>query len=99
MKGGLLMAAKPAIIAYDISDNKTRKRIHKILKAWRIGGQKSVHECLLTFRQAEELFLQLGQEIDQGTDKLLLAWIAPGRPAFSRGKGSILRRKTSWHVG
>ena len=52
------------IVAYDISKNKVRAKIHKILKEWRLGGQKSVHECRLTKRQAEELFLERLSESD-----------------------------------
>jgi len=75
--------ARPIIVAYDISDNKARSRLHKILKAWRIGGQKSVHECRLNVHQAEELFLQLSEPMEKEKDRLLMAWlnrIVPSSP-------------------
>ena len=52
---------KTIIVAYDISKKKTRTRVLKVVKSWKLGGQKSVHECRLTLRQAEELFLQLSE--------------------------------------
>ncbi len=78
---------QPVIVAYDISKNKTRARVRKILKEWRIGGQKSVFECRLSGDEAEELFLQLSHEIDLKTDNLLLAWVEPRRKILGRGVG------------
>jgi CRISPR-associated protein Cas2 len=79
----------PVIIAYDIRADRTRRRIYKILLEWRLDGQKSVHECVLSFAEAQELFIQLGQAIDSATDRLLLAWVAPRRPLFARGTGRV----------
>ena len=90
--------ARPIVVAYDISDNKARSRLHKILKAWRIGGQKSVHECRLNVRQAEELFLQLSEPMEKEKDRLLMAWLEPHRALLSRGLGKIRVRENVWHV-
>ncbi len=35
-------ARYPAIVAYDISDNRRRQQVFRVLKDWRIEGQKSV---------------------------------------------------------
>ncbi len=78
---------QPVVIAYDISRNKTRARVRKILQEWRIGGQKSVSECRLSRAEAEELFLQLSHEIDLKTDNLLMAWVEPRRKILGRGIG------------
>ena len=77
--------SKAIIISYDISDGKTRAKVRKILKEWRLGGQKSVHECHLKQKQAEELFLQLGALLDEKTDRLLMAWLEPRRSLLCRG--------------
>ena len=81
------MAARPIVIAYDISKNKTRNRVFKILREWRLDGQKSVHECRLDRQKAEELFIQLGSSIDTETDNLLMAWISTRRKILTRGCG------------
>jgi len=83
------MSRNPAIIAYDISADKTRRQVYKILLEWRLDGQKSVHECVLSAAEAQELFIQLGQTINPATDRLLLAWVAPRRPLFARGVGRV----------
>jgi CRISPR-associated protein Cas2 len=83
------MQRRIAIIAYDISSNRIRRRVHKILLEWRLDGQKSVHECPLYAAEARELFMQLGQTIDRGSDRLLLAWLAPRRTPRALGIGRI----------
>ena len=83
------MSRNPVIIAYDISADRTRRQVYKILLEWRLDGQKSLHECVLSAAEAKELFIQLGQAIDPATDRLLLAWVAPRRPLFARGSGRV----------
>jgi len=81
------MERKPAIIAYDISDDRTRRAALRIVREWRLDGQYSVHECLLSASEATELFVQLAGALDPETDRLLLAWLHTRRPMLARGKG------------
>ena len=83
---------RPIVVAYDISKNKIRAKIYKILKEWRLGGQKSVHE-------AEELFLQLSEPLDKKTDRLLMVWLETHRPVLYRGIGKNSISRKLWHVG
>jgi len=82
------MKRRAAIIAYDISSNRARYRVLKVLKEWRLDGQKSVHECLLSEAQAEELFIQLSAVIE-ADDRLLLAWLHSHRGGHARGVGKM----------
>ncbi len=75
------------LFAYDISKDKTRRKVFQVLKQWRLGGQKSVHECRLRKKQAEELYLQLNEKLDQDTDSLMLAWLETHRKVLCRGIG------------
>jgi len=84
------------IISYDISDNKIRRSAFKILKNWRIDGQKSVHECLLKKNQAIELFLQLNEPLNQSTDKLMMAWLDSHRKILYRGCGKSNINENLW---
>jgi len=93
-----MLKPRPIVIAYDISKNKTRSRVYKILKEWRIDGQKSVHECRLTQRQAEELFLQLNEFLNNETDRLMIAWLEPHRTLRGRGLEKSRIMKKIWHV-
>lgn len=69
------MKRRAVVIAYDISSNKRRRRVFRCLQAWQLDSQYSLFECLLTQREAEELFLQLTDMIDESEDSLLLAWL------------------------
>jgi len=73
------MARKPAVIAYDIRCDRRRRRVARCLQSWRLDGQYSVFECRLTQSEAQELFLQLVELIDEKEDALLLAWMDAGR--------------------
>ena len=78
----------PIVVAYDISKNKIRARVRRILREWNLDNQKSVYECRLTTQQAEELFLQLSAEIDVNTDNLIMAWVEMKRKVLTKGVGS-----------
>lgn len=77
----------PAIIAYDIHSQQRRSKALRVLKKWRLDGQKSVHECLLTAKEAQHVFNELLHIIDEDSDRLMLAWITPYKPIFNRGTG------------
>ncbi len=93
-----MSSRRPIVIAYDVSCNEHRGKILRILKNWRLDGQKSVHECLLTPTEAEELFLQISQHINIKTDVLLFAWLEPKRKVLCRGTGKNAISSTLWHV-
>lgn len=81
------MTSRPIIVAYDISKNKTRTKVRKVLREWNLDNQKSVYECRLTQKQAEELFLQLSHFLNTETDNLIMAWIEPRRKVLFKGLG------------
>ena len=94
------MKRKAAIIAYDIASNKRRRRVFRCLKAWSLDSQYSLFECKLTRREAEELFIQLSDLIDEDEDTLLLAWLD------KRHKVRLLTKSTgagfqapAWYLG
>jgi CRISPR-associated protein Cas2 len=43
------------VVAYDISDDKRRTRLHKKLKKYGLGVQYSVFECVLSQNQIKEV--------------------------------------------
>ena len=81
---------RPCVVAYDIAADRIRRRVLRVLRAWRIDGQKSVHECWLRPSEAEELFVQLAELIDPDTDRLLLSWVQTRRRGAARGRGRVL---------
>ncbi len=77
------MSKKALIISYDIRCNRRRRRVFRCLERWGLAAQYSVFECRLTSVEADELFLQLGELIDDQEDRLLLAWIDNRREAIA----------------
>lgn len=81
---------RPMLIAYDIASPRRLYRALKILKAWRLDGQKSVHECLLTVSEAERLKAELTGQLKEEEDKLLMVWLDNRRPIRVCGTGRSL---------
>lgn len=51
------------MVAYDISDDKRRTRMHKKLKAFGLAVQYSVFECLLNRDQIKQMKTMIGETI------------------------------------
>ncbi len=86
-----------AIIAYDIVDNKIRRKVFRCLQNWRLSSQYSVFECQLNKKQSEELLLQLCDIIDESQDKLLFIWLDTRRPAKALTQRAMLDFKKPAH--
>lgn len=84
------MPLRTALIAYDIHDDRVRRLSLRTLRAWRLDGQLSVHECMLNEREAAQVFTQINDDLDPQTDCLLFAWVHAHRPVLVRGKGRSL---------
>ena len=94
------MRKKPAVIAYDITSNKRRGKVFRCLKTWSLDAQYSVFECSLSWREAEELFLQLTSLIDEQEDTLMLAWLDNKREAIAISHATgISFKEASWYLG
>ena len=88
-----------AIISYDISSDKKRRKAYRCLNQWKLESQYSVFECQLTQKEAEELFLQLIEFIDPKTDKLLLMWVDPYRDSKALTKfAKIGFKQPIWYI-
>ena len=60
------------LVAYDVRNSTRLGRIHKVLKDFACGGQKSAYECYLTVSERDELVSRAKQCIDIGEDALLI---------------------------
>lgn len=58
------------IVVYDISDDKRRRVLFKVLKSYGIRTQFSFFECLLSGQQEEELKFKILDIIDPGEDRV-----------------------------
>lgn len=89
-----------AIIAYDIVDNKKRRKVFRCLQSWKLSSQYSVFECQLNKKQSEELLLQLCDMIDEQKDKLLFIWLDTHRDAQAlTQRAAINFKKPAHYIG
>lgn len=58
------------VIAYDISHNRRRSRVHKLLCGYGAWTQFSLFECWLNRRQLVELRDKLARLLDEGADSV-----------------------------
>lgn len=58
------------VVAYDISEDKRRTKVHSILKSYGQWMQYSVFECDLTKTQYAKLRYRLGKIINHQTDNI-----------------------------
>ena len=94
------MRRREVLIAYDIQKNSRRYRVRRCLQEWELASQYSVFECRLSAREAEELFLQLTNMIDEENDKLILVWMDKLRNAKALTPSAQLGfQSAAWYVG
>src|SRR6266566_195385 len=58
------------VVAYDISDDKRRTKIHKILKGFGQWTEFSLFECFLTKKELLQMRAKLDKYLDSRTDKV-----------------------------
>lgn len=74
----------PFVFSYDISSPKNARSVRRCLRRWRMDGQLSVHEAILTPPEAEALSVELADLVDPETDSLLVFRLS------RRGHGPVL---------
>ena len=60
------------IVAYDIADPKRLRKLHRIVKQYATGGQKSAFECFLTSTERAELVKRGCLVINKKEDRFAL---------------------------
>ena len=79
------MSAKPWVICYDISDNKSRQRALYRLRKICDSRQKSVFECWLTESQQQEIFWHLSPLLGE-SDSLFFVPVSRSREIIRLGQ-------------
>jgi CRISPR-associated endonuclease Cas2 len=72
------------VFSYDIASPKNARAVRRVLKRWRLDGQLSVHEAIVTPGQAESLGVELAELVDPETDSLMVFRLC------RRGHGPIM---------
>ena len=59
------------VVAYDISNNKRRNRIAKILESKGNRVNFSVFECMISIAELEQLYLKISKELKESADHVI----------------------------
>ena len=78
------------LLAYDIREPRRLQRVHRAVRAFGMGGQKSVHECWLSARERAELRRRLIDLLDRSRDRLLMIRLDPRARPRQLGRGTVL---------
>lgn len=58
------------VVAYDVSDKRTLRRVMKMMVNYGVRRQKSVFECELTEKRFVELRSRISSLVDEETDRV-----------------------------
>ena len=83
------MAEAHYFVAYDVMDNRRRRRTAKVAYSYALGGQKSALETVLEPRDLDELIHRIGKEIDGKQDRVHVLRVASR--AILLGKAAQLK--------
>lgn len=75
------------LICYDVSCPRRWRRVHRLLAGFRVAGQKSVFECLMTRGELELCVAQLRELIDPAEDRVHVLALDPRMPREGWGRG------------
>ncbi len=74
------------LACYDISDDRRLREALKLVRAHAVGGQKSVHEVMLSQGEKRTLIEELSYLLDLDTDRFLLISLDPRSRITTLGK-------------
>lgn len=62
------MSKQRVIVFYDVTENKRRTKLNKVLESYGIRIQRSGFECILTIYQYQELLEKIEKTINKDED-------------------------------
>lgn len=65
------------LVGYDISSNKRRYAVYKLLLPYRVSGQKSFFECRLNHNELNTICSYLSFLLDPDTDRVHIFQLNP----------------------
>lgn len=79
------------VIAFDVADDKRRRRLVNVLESFGVRAQESVFEAWLTERERNKLLYQANKQINADSDRLVIYVLPPNDFAdiVSLGLGKV----------
>ncbi len=87
------------LAAYDISQVKRQAKARERLRAYALGGQKSVYECLLTVAESDALLAEMEARLDPVSDRFLLLHLDPRARLLRLGRAAPPRFSDCIYIG
>jgi CRISPR-associated protein Cas2 len=87
------------VIAYDVGADERRTQALKACKGHGLGGQKSVHECLLSRQELRELSSRLEGAINARGDRLMVLQLDPRAAMHTLGKAEAPPNPPWFYIG
>ena len=82
------MARDFYLAAYDIGGVKRQAKTRERIRAYAVGGQKSVFECLLTASESDQLFAEMAMLLHPEADRFLLLHMDPRAKLWRLGRAA-----------
>lgn len=73
------------LVCYDVGSPKRLRRIHKLVKAYAVCGQKSSYECWMTKPEMQSLIAALSREAHAAEDRVDVFELDPRQMVFCFG--------------
>ncbi|GIX21715.1 MAG: CRISPR-associated endoribonuclease Cas2 1 [Gammaproteobacteria bacterium] len=93
------MARTLYLIAYDVRNPKRLRRVHKVLKEFATGGQKSAFECYLSDAERNELLSRVRDQMDETQDALLIVALKDRTNVIVKGIAVAPSNETLTYLG
>ena len=76
------------LVCYDIASPKRLRKVHRCIKSYAIGGQKSFYECWLTASEQQSLKEDLFALLNEAEDRVHFFQLDPRLEPLFFGKAS-----------
>lgn len=87
------------LACYDVSDDKRLRAALKLIRGHAIGGQKSVHEVMLSAGEKQKLVEELSYLLDFDEDRFLLISLDPRSRITTLGKAVSPLPQDFFYIG
>ena len=84
---------------YDVSDDRRRRQLFNLLRAYGVHSQYSVYECWLDAVSRRQLLAQMQDLIDPETDRVALAWLPQSTDSLLLGQAKPVLNENFLYIG
>lgn len=87
------------ILAYDVAHPNRLRRVHKVVKGYGVGGQKSVFECFVSDGELIEMKRRVGECLNPNADRVHILRLHGRAAVHVLGRGVAPRNPPFFYFG